>query len=200
MATTATQAVQTTTTPIAPTATASATKAVDVPSGTATKPGAQATPALKPTVAVVSQDARYMDDRSGPVEVLQSLVNALNRKEYVRAYSYWSDTAIKTGKVPAYADFEKGYANTKSVELTAGTVSQDAGAGQLYYRVPVALKALLADGTRQTFVGCYTLHLSQPGIQGVPPFRPLAIESATMQQVPNDSDTGELMKKACPPQ
>jgi hypothetical protein len=133
------------------------------------------------------------------VEVLQSLFNAINRKEYVRAYSYWSASAVNSGKVPAYADFEKGYESTESVSMVTGTVSQDVGAGQLYYRVPVVLKAKLKDGSTQTFTGCYNLHLSQPAIQGTPPFKPLAIDSATLRQVPNDSNTTELLKQACPP-
>lgn len=123
--------------------------------------------------------SRYLDDRSTAQQLLRSYVNALNRQEYLRAYSYWKSDA--TG-LPTFADFEKGYATTKSVALTLGAVTSDAGAGQRYYTVPVVLVAQMNNGTSQTFTGCYELHLSEPTIQGTAPFQPLAIRSATVKQ------------------
>ena len=108
--------------------------------------------------------------------MLRSLFNAVNRHEYVRASSYWETNA--QGLAP-YDQFEAGYANTGSVQLTTGTVLSDAGAGQRYYQVPVTLVALTTDNVMQTFVGCYTLHISVPELQGTPPFHPLGIMSAS---------------------
>jgi hypothetical protein len=139
--------------------------------------------------------SHYIDNRSGPVEVLQSLFNAVNRKEYLRAYSYWETSA----ELPPFPEFEAGYENTESVQLVTGEVSSDAGAGQLYYTVPVTLQAQTTDGSLQTFVGCYTLHLSQPGIQGAPPFQPLSIRSGEVEQVVAEADTAALMAEACTP-
>jgi hypothetical protein len=136
---------------------------------------------------------RYRDDRSGPVLVLQSLFNAVNRQEYLRAYSYWEPGAQKL----AYDQFQQGYANTQSVKLTTGAVASDAGAGQFHYAVPVTLVALTTDGRTRTFVGCYVLHLANPGIQGVPPFQPLGITAATVKQVAQGSNTAALMKQSC---
>jgi hypothetical protein len=149
------------------------------------------TPIPNPTVIDAS---RYIDDRSGPIEVLRSLFNAVNRREYVRAYSYWEDNAPQ---LAAYPDFEAGYANTQSVQLYTGNVTNDAGAGQLYYSVPVTLSSLTTNGVTQTYVGCYRLHLAQPAIQATPPFRPLGIASASVQQVPNDANTAQMMQQAC---
>ncbi len=36
-----------------------------------------------------SNQQPYLDDRSTPIQVLKSYYNAINRQEYVRAYSYW---------------------------------------------------------------------------------------------------------------
>lgn len=133
----------------------------------------------------------YIDNRSGPVEVLQSLYNAVNRHEYARAYSYWQ-------KAPStFAQFQQGYATTQSVQLTTGNVSSDAGASNYYYQVPVALKAQTTTGATQTFVGCYTLHLASPAAQATPPFQPLGIVSAKMQQVPNSANIGVLLNQSC---
>lgn len=135
--------------------------------------------------------ANYIDNRSDPVAVLSSLFNAINRKEYVRAYSYWQ-TPPKD-----YAAFAAGYASTATVTLQFGTATPDAGAGQIYYTLPVAMQASLTDGTRQTFIACYTLHLSQPGIQATLPFAPLGIKSATVEQVDNGADLTALLAAAC---
>jgi hypothetical protein len=62
--------------------------------------------------------------------------------------------------------------------------------------VPVTLKAQTTSGA-QTFVGCYVLHLSNPGVQTQPPFQPLGIRSARISVVANTADTAALMQSAC---
>lgn len=154
-------------------------------------------PPLTPTVPPAPDDisaSRYLDDRSGPARVLQSYLNAVNRHGYARAYGYWPEGAAG---LPPFGQFAAGFASTVSAELAIGEVSSDAGAGQRRYAVPATVRATMTDGTVQTFVGCYVLHISQPSIQGIPPFRPLAIESARVQQVAPDADTSDLMAHAC---
>ncbi len=136
----------------------------------------------------------YLDNRSGPGELMHSLYNAINRHEYVRAYSYWESTAPN---LPSLDQFTQGYSTTQAVTVTLGTVTPDAGAGQIHYRVPATLIADQTDGTRQTFVGCYILHISNPDIQAAPPFQPLAIQSADVKPVANDADTQTLMNQMC---
>src|SRR5260370_1054730 len=70
-------------------------------------------------------------------------------------------------------------------------------AGQMYFSVPITYVTLLNNGVTQTFVGCYVMHLSQPGIQGEPPFRPLGIIDATVKEVASNADTVSLMAQAC---
>jgi hypothetical protein len=134
----------------------------------------------------------YVDNRSGALETLQSLFNAINRKEFARAYAYWETST----SLPSFNSFQQGYANTQSVQWSFGAVSSDAGAGQFYYSVPVTLRAQTTGGL-QTFVGCYVLHLSNPGIQSAPPYQPLGIHSASVTQVGNNADTNTLMAQAC---
>lgn len=141
----------------------------------------------------VSAD-RYLDDRSTPETLMRSFANALNRHEYLRAYAYWKSDAAQ---LPAFSQFAEGYADTASVQIALGTANSDAGAGQIRYSQPVTLIAQTSSGDTQTFVGCYELHLSNPGVQATPPFQPLAIESATVQQVDNSADTAQLMNAAC---
>ncbi len=135
----------------------------------------------------------YIDNRSGAVEMVSSLFNAINRKEYVRAFSYWQDPAA----VGNYADYAAGFADTGLISATFGTGLSDAGAGQFYYQVPVTQTVQTTTGATQVFVGCYTLHLSNPGMQAVMPFEPLGITKGKFALVANGLDTTALMERAC---
>jgi hypothetical protein len=187
----ATSAPTTMPTTAATSAPAATTAATTAPADTATATAPAATSA--PTSAPGDGEPTYLDDRSGPAEAIRSLYNAINRREYARAYSYWQPGA----DVPAFAEFEQGYADTKHVDLTLGTITGDAGAGQLYFSAPVTLQASSTDGGQQTYVGCYVLHQSNPGIPTEPPFRPLAIQSGKVQLVQPGADTAALMAGAC---
>ena len=120
----------------------------------------------------------FLDDRSSPQEVLRSFYNAINRKEYVRAYSYFTANA---SNIPPYDQFAAGYTNSGTVQLTTGTPTSDAGAGQINYTVPVKLTVKNTDGSTQTFSGNYTLHKAQPANFGAPPFVPLGITGASIK-------------------
>ncbi len=141
--------------------------------------------------------ARYLDDRSNAVQTLRSLYNAVNRHEYARAYSYWAYDNPETG-LPSYEDFKKGYENTASIQLIAGKETVGAAAGNRYYKVPVVLIAKTTAGVTETYFGCYQLHLSDPGIQGVPPYNPMKIRSGNLESVPNDSNPTDLLSRGCP--
>jgi hypothetical protein len=74
---------------------------------------ATATPIPPTPTTVAPQPAPYaLDD--GPLNVLRSFHNALNRREYGRAYSY---LAFNDGR--SVAMFEKGYADTMADKITA---------------------------------------------------------------------------------
>jgi len=129
----------------------------------------------------------YLDDRSTPEAVVGSYFDAVNKREYARAYSYWEPAAAQR-ELPAFDEFVEGYGDTTAVELTLGVVSSDVGAGQLYFLVPVSLIASLSDGSTQTFAGCYTLHLARPQLQAVPPFRPMSIQHANIVQAGDEAE------------
>ena len=136
----------------------------------------------------------FVDNRSGPVETVSSLLNALNLKQYVRAYSYFQDPATFPG---AYAPYAAGYANTAAITVTFGTVQSEGAAGSIYYKLPLAMKVLTSSSAKQTFVGCYTLRFVQPSIQTAPPFQPLGITTGNFTQVANTSDINTLLPTAC---
>jgi hypothetical protein len=152
------------------------------------------TPAATSGPASTAGAPTYLDDRSDPAALMNSFANAINTHQYLRAYSYWRPGAAG---LPTFDIYEAGYSTTQSIQITLGTITGDAGAGQLYYSVPATLVSQSTNNTTQTYVGCYILHLSQPGIQGTPPFQGLSIDSATVNAVASNADTNALMAAAC---
>jgi hypothetical protein len=165
-------------------------------SGLATACGtANATPLPWAAGGTSIDAAQYIDDRSAGEVVMRSYYNAVNRREYTRAYGYWEPGAAG---LAAFDTFAAGYANTKSVTLLTKPGTTDAGAGQLSYSVPTVVTAANADGSTTIFSGCYKLHLGSPNIQATPPFQPLAIQSARIAQAASGSNPNDLLNSACP--
>lgn len=163
-----------------------ATACSDYPSGGATLP--------------VSGDGlnidknHFLDNRSGPIETISSFLNALNLKQYVRAYSYYQNPTNYPGLFGPYA---AGYSNTSVITATFGTVQSEGAAGSLYFKVPLTMKVLTTTNTTQTFLGCYTLRLAQPAVQATPPFQPMGIVSGKFTQVANGTDVTPMLLAAC---
>ena len=68
------------------------------------------------TCAQASEVLQYLDDRSTPQKLIQSYYNAIDQRQYARAYGYFTpDTA------PAdFKSWSEGYAKTKSVSVQFG--------------------------------------------------------------------------------
>ncbi len=150
-----------------------------------------------PTPAAPISDggaANYVDDRSTAAQVIVSLYNAVNRHEYLRAYSYWRDPANLLG---SFDSFAASYEDTISVALIFGILSAGAGAGQIYYSVPVVVKATTANNGLSIQVGCYLVHQSQPGFYGAPPFGPMGIETGTLVPMASSVSEENALKDAC---
>src|SRR5690606_23711752 len=107
--------------------------------------------------------------------LIRSLYNAVNRKEYARAYSYFG-----TPPAPSVEAYAKGYEDTESVEVVTGTATADGAAGSIFYSLPVAIRARNTDGEERTFAGCYTFRFVQPSVQTTP-YKPLLIESGKLE-------------------
>ncbi len=138
--------------------------------------------------------SNFLDNRSGAIETVSSFLNALNLKQYVRAYYYYQNPATYPGAFDPYA---AGYANTSVITATFGTVQSEGAAGSLYFKVPLAMIVLTTTNTTQTFVGCYTLRLGQPAVQATPPFQPMGIVSGKFTQVANGTAVAPLLPTAC---
>jgi hypothetical protein len=97
-------------------------------------------------------------DRDAAVEIVRAYYGAIEARDFIRAYNYWSEPG-PPGQTRA--QFERGFANTDSVNVEAGPPSQiGAAAGSRYIDVPVVVDAIEKSGTRQRFTGSYTLRRS----------------------------------------
>ena len=136
----------------------------------------------------------YLDDRSTATGLIYSYFNAINRKEYLRAYNYWRTPAASLGK---YENFAAGFSQTAWAKVRLGQITEGIAAGQIYYSVPVLIKAFTTTGVHQRFISCFVLQLSQPAAQGVPPFVPMGIDHAKTRYVTTPGNGRELLASAC---
>lgn len=151
------------------------------------------------TPAMAQEVPSYQDDRSSATALIQSLYNAIDRQEYLRAWSYYAANTVASAEDEAaktdYETFKKGYADTKYVTLLTGDESEEGAAGSTYYKVPVAIDAVDNAGKHSQFAGCYTLRLAQPTVQDAPPYQPLHIESGDLQPAKGELET--ILPKTC---
>lgn len=142
------------------------------------------------TAALPTQAAEpYLDDRSTPSSLVESLYNAINRKEFSRAWSYFAEPPAKT-----LDEYAEGYADTANVTVRTGPASEEGAAGSTYYNLPVAIEAMPHDGDPQVFAGCYELRLANPQIQGED-FRPLHIVKGRLK--PSSEPLDQAMPAGC---
>lgn len=131
---------------------------------------------------------------STPVDLLASFVDALNRKDYARAFGDWETPPNNQ----TLAQFTQGYADTSAVFAAVHLPLQfDAGAGQQYAGLSTWLVAAHADGTKPNFVGCYVAHRPNPEIEGAPKSGEWHLSRATVSKAPDSGDPVELLKQAC---
>ncbi len=138
----------------------------------------------------LAQEPTYSDDRSDGAALVRSLYNAVARREYARAYSYFSDKS----ELPEFRAFAEGYADTVEVEVKTGTVTPEGAAGSVYMPVPVAVRSIDKAGKEHVFAGCYVTRLGDATLQE-PPFIPLQIDSAELEEV--DQPFDHAVPKVC---
>ncbi len=91
-----------------------------------------------------------------PTEVVRRYYEAINARDYGRAYALWGDGGRASGQTLEV--FEAGYAQTDSVEVRIGQPGRVEGAaGSRYVDVPVEIWAKTRTGRVQRFAGTYTL-------------------------------------------
>src|SRR5690606_22590857 len=144
----------------------------------------------------------YMDDRSTPAALVQSHYNAINRGEYLRAWSYFGDNAYaRDDDADAQDDYEAMktlYEDPGFFEVLTGNVTEEGAAGSTYSYVPVALRVSNKDGEAYQLAGCYTIRLAQPTNQDAPPYHPMHIVNGELE-LADDTSLKSVIPKDCTP-
>jgi hypothetical protein len=139
------------------------------------------------------EQAPTYEERTDPVGLIRSFYNAVNRKEYQRAYDY-----MQLGStMPDYDTFAAGYADTRSVSLITGQPSTDAAAGSVYSGVPVVLTAVHTDGSLHKYWGCYVARKPNIGQGDQSPPNEWHIYSAFVREGDLNADTQMLLAQGC---
>jgi hypothetical protein len=91
------------------------------------------------------------------VAVIRDYYASIESRSYARAYALWSDGGRASKQTPQ--QFSDGFSATTHVEASIGEPgNEDAGAGQRYLQIPVAIAATRSDGSVHRYAGQYTLH------------------------------------------
>jgi hypothetical protein len=149
-----------------------------------------------------SDETPFYEDRTSATGALKSFYNAINRREYQRAYSYFDGAPNPVPELaPPYAQFAAGYANTVSVTLALGinNMTTGAAAGSIYTSLPAAITASHRDGSTHLFVGCYTLRRANEGVSPDPRDLLWRIYSAALSEAPANSPLDRLLAQQCNP-
>jgi hypothetical protein len=149
-------------------------------------------PALVLSSTVAGAQPAYIDDRSAPDTLVRSLYNAIERKEFARAWSYFAEPPANS--VDTYAS---GFAETASVELLLGGASEEGAAGSVYYQLPIVLRSVAEDGSETVYAGCYTLRQPNPA-NDPDDFTPLRIEAGTLEETNASFDLDALPSRCTP--
>lgn len=124
--------------------------------------------------------------------MITSYINAIDRKEYQRAYGYWHTPSQSLN------DFEKGYATTANVTATIASASGiDAATSQRRTLVSVVLDSTHTDGSTARFSGCYVAWKTVPGVSSNPGDTNWHIEDATVSGADQSSSLADLLAKGC---
>jgi hypothetical protein len=117
----------------------------------------------------------YLDDRSTPEQLIHSYFNALNRSEYVRAFSYFAPDVFES-----FDAMQFKYDDVVKLDVTIGQSAQESAAGANYYQFPVEVEYEHAEGQHHIERGCISIRWPRPQADDRPPFEPMAITGADL--------------------
>ncbi len=139
-----------------------------------------------------SASAAAYNDRSDPTRLLASYYDAVNTRDFARAYDYWESPPGGA----SLEQFARGYINTKSVQFALTPPTRFEGAvGSVYAGVPTVIVATQIDGSTQTFTGCYSARRSNINNTG------WRIYNARVGAAATDASAATLLQRAtalCP--
>jgi len=126
------------------------------------------------------------DDRSDPIVTLSSYYDAINSKDFRRAYRLWETPPS------SYERFESGFADTDRVRLLIEPSPRIEGAaGSSFAEISTIIVATTRSGNERVFAGCYTLRKSNVRDMGWQIYR------ADVSLVPSSARVSRMLEQVC---
>lgn len=139
-----------------------------------------------------SDGQQSYENLDSPVELLASYYNAINRREYGRAFGYWQ---TPPGNL---SEFARGYAETANVRLLVEPPTVVEGAvGSLYATIPTVLLARRRDGVESIFAGCYVVRRSNLRPPDIPKEDVWHIYKAELKPVAGGASIARALARSC---
>lgn len=131
-------------------------------------------------------DGPAADNRSDPIGSLNAYFDAINAKDYRRAYRFWESPPS------SYEQFARGFADTERVRLLVDPSSRTEGAaGSAYVQIPIIIVSTLRSGVESVFAGCYVMRRSNVRDRG------WQINRADVSQFPSNARISRLLSRHC---
>jgi hypothetical protein len=126
------------------------------------------------------------DDRRDPIEMLASYYEAINAKDYRRAYRLWESPES------SYERFVAGFADTDRVRLLVEPSGRNEGAaGSVYAEFTTVVVATTRAGSERVLAGCYTLRRSNVRDSGWRIYR------ADISTMPAGARVSRMLSQGC---
>ena len=115
--------------------------------------------AVEPESAATDTVAHAEPTPEQAADVIREYYRAIAEHRYRDAYVMWGSKGRASRQT--FAEFQRGFGHTVSVEVDVGSPGPVEGAaGSRYVEVPVLVSARRSDGSRESYAGAYTLRRS----------------------------------------
>jgi heat shock protein HslJ len=131
-------------------------------------------------------DGGPQDNSGDPLATLAAYYDAINARDYRRAFSYWDSPTT------SFERFARGFADTDRVRvLVEPPAHVEGAAGSSYADISTIVIATTKVGSERVFAGCYVMRRSNVQDRGWKIYR------ADISQVPSSYGVSRLLSQAC---
>ena len=126
------------------------------------------------------------DERSDPLQTLASYYNAINARDYRRAFRLWDSPPS------SYEQFARGFADTDRIRLLVEPSTRvDGAAGSVYAEIPTIVISTTRNGNERVFAGCYVMRRSNVQDRGWQIYR------ADVSPVLSSTRLSRILSRSC---
>ena len=126
------------------------------------------------------------DDRNDPIGTLASYYDAINARDYRRAFGYWESPTTSLER------FASGFADTDRVRVLVEPGARvDGAAGSAYAEISTIVVATTKAGNERVFAGCYVMRRSNVQDRG------WLIYRGDVSQMPSSARISRMLDQAC---